>query len=313
MCTNVLKGPFVKVLLPWERLLWSRRAIVPAGARYALTDFRLVQVRGHRSAEIAIHDIGEVHRAESFLDHLIGTSTIVVHARDDSRPPLVLRHVRRGPHLAALLELLAGEPRASLDADAVRAALAWEPRGVGSGYREVLVVLAAVFVAVFAVAIGLHPRAASIAYPPDDAIYPNGDKRDREAIVRFMETEVMSWARATLGPLTGGGERVTCETCHGGDGAVREWQMPAVAALPEPHVKLRGWELFSDGMDAQMRNAIYGYSAEEGKQTKAAYMREVVVPGMARLLHRPAYDFTRTYDYNRTRLAFGCYHCHRVK
>ena len=42
------------------------------------------------------------------------------------------------------------------------------------------------------------------------------------------------------------------------------------------------------------------------------YMREVVMPGMARLLHRPAYDFTRPYEYNRSRRALGCYHCHQV-
>jgi len=65
-------------------------------------------------------------------------------------------------------------------------------------------------------------------------------------------------------------------------------------------------------MDTQMRNAIYGYSADTDKQNKAAYMREVVMPGMARLLHRPAYDFTQPYEYNRTHFAFGCYHCHRV-
>ena len=88
--------------------------------------------------------------------------------------------------------------------------------------------------------------------------------------------------------------------------------MPAVAALPQPDVPERGWEMYSAGMDAQMRNAIYGYIAESDKQTKAAYMREVVMPGMARLLHRPAYDFTRPYEYNRTHFAFGCYHCHRV-
>ena len=66
-------------------------------------------------------------------------------------------------------------------------------------------------------------------------------------------------------------------------------------------------------MDAQMRNAIYGYVAESDKQAKAAYMREFVMPGMAQLLHRPAYDFTRPYAFNRSRQAFGCYHCHRVK
>jgi hypothetical protein len=62
-----------------------------------------------------------------------------------------------------------------------------------------------------------------------------------------------------------------------------------------------------------MRNAIYGYLAESNKQARAAYMREVVMPGMADLLHRPAYDFTKAYDYNRSHHALGCYHCHRVK
>ena len=40
-----------------------------------------------------------------------------------------------------------------------------------------------------------------------------------------------------------------------------------------------------------MRNAIYGYLAESDNQAKAAYMREVVMPGMARLLHRPGLRF----------------------
>jgi hypothetical protein len=89
--------------------------------------------------------------------------------------------------------------------------------------------------------------------------------------------------------------------------------MPSVAALPQPAVKTHGWENYGGAMDAQMRNAIYGYIAESDKQEKAAYMREVVVPGMSRLLRRPAYDFTQPYEYNRERGALGCYHCHRVK
>ena len=89
--------------------------------------------------------------------------------------------------------------------------------------------------------------------------------------------------------------------------------MPAVSALPEPDVKDRGWEIYTSTMDAQMRNAIYGYLAESANQQKAAYMREVVMPGMARLLRRPAYDFTRAYEFNRTRHALGCYHCHQVQ
>ena len=43
----------MEIPLPWERLLWSSRAVWPPGARYALTDFRLVHVNGRRSAEIA--------------------------------------------------------------------------------------------------------------------------------------------------------------------------------------------------------------------------------------------------------------------
>ena len=74
----------------------------------------------------------------------------------------------------------------------------------------------------------------------------------------------------------------------------------------------RGWERYGGTMDAQMRNAIYGYLADEDKQGKAAYMRGIVMPQMAALLGRPPYDFTRSYYYNRSRAALGCYHCHEV-
>ena len=89
--------------------------------------------------------------------------------------------------------------------------------------------------------------------------------------------------------------------------------MPSVTALPLPDLRDRGWEVYNRDLDAQMRNAIYGYVAESDNQGKMAYMRETVMPGMARLLRRPAYDFTRTYEHNRSQRAFGCYHCHRVK
>ena len=52
--------------------------------------------------------------------------------------------------------------------------------------------------------------------------------------------------------------------------------MPAVAALPRPDVKKSaGGKRYGGPMDAQMRNAIYGYVAESDKQAKAAYMRGV--------------------------------------
>jgi hypothetical protein len=113
--------------------------------------------------------------------------------------------------------------------------------------------------------------------------------------------------------LLGGPDRVSCESCHAQNAELRDWEMPAVAALPEPLVRERGFEIYSAGMDPQMRNAIYGYAAEPEKSAKAAYMREVVMPGMAALLHRPAYDFTRSYEHNQSRNALGCYHCHQVK
>jgi hypothetical protein len=89
--------------------------------------------------------------------------------------------------------------------------------------------------------------------------------------------------------------------------------MPAVATLPRPAVREAGWEHYGGVMDSQMRNAIYGYGSASENADRAAYMRQIVMPGMAALLHRPAYDFTRTYEYNREHFAFGCYHCHKVK
>jgi hypothetical protein len=308
----------VEVPLPWERLLWSGRpSFHPVrayvrGVRYFVTDFRLVRVWRGGSDELALHDIGDINRTQSRFDRLAGTSTIEVQPRDRRQPATLLVGVRRGAQLAALIELLAGDPRAIVGPEAVHAALAWEPRSP-AGAREANAGIAAVLVAALAVVIGFHREPIAITYEPDDPIYPSGQKRDRDAIVQFMDADVMPWARATFGPLKGGPDRVTCATCHGRDAELRSWRMPAVAALPKPEVREGGWEIYSAGMDAQMRNAIYGYLAEPDKQAKAAYMRETVMPGMSRLLHRPAYDFTRSYAYNRSRLAFGCYHCHRVK
>ena len=302
----------MEVPLSWERLLWRGRGVLTPAVRYVLTDLRLVRIAGKRSDELIIQEIGEVRRRQTRLDRLAGTSTILVD-RGGGRPPFVLAHIRRGAQVAALLELLGSDPPGRWDSESVRAALAWEPaRGERRSARG-LVAVVSLAIATAALAIGWPTRpTATIAYPLDDAIYPRGEKRDREAIVQFMEQEVMPWARLALAPIKGASP-ITCETCHGSDARSRAWQMPAVAALPEPFVTASGWEVYSGVMDAQLRNAIYGYTAELGNQSKAAHMREVVMPGMAALLHRPAYDFTRTYDYNRQRLAFGCYHCHRVK
>jgi len=303
----------VEVPLPWERLLWRGRSLAPSGGRYALTDFRLVRTDDNRSDEIAIQDIADVQRVQSFVDRIARTSTLIVKPRRDNRQPLVVTHIRRGAQLAALLELLAGDPHVSIDPVAVEATLAWEPPSSRAAYGEVFAVLVIVLLGILAVVGGLHGKASAVAYAPDDPIYPGGTKRDRASIVSFMESTVMPWAREALAPIKGGSGRVSCETCHGENAGQRAWRMPAVAALPKPDLVTLGWETYSTGMDAQMRNAIYGYLAESENQAKAVYMREVIMPGMARLLHRPSYDFTKPYDYNRTVNAFGCYHCHLVR
>src|SRR5262245_21953891 len=117
-----------EVPLPWERLLWSGRPAWPfASEEYFLTDLRIVRQARARVDELVLHDIGEVVCRRSRIDALFGTSTIVVRPRDARRSLLLLRGVRRGPQLAALLDLLSGEPPGSFDTPAVDAALAWNP------------------------------------------------------------------------------------------------------------------------------------------------------------------------------------------
>jgi hypothetical protein len=304
----------VEFPLPWERLLWRSHSLLPPRIQYGLTDLRLVRVAHRHEDELAIYDIGSVRTTRSWVDRLLNTSTLIVAARAQRRSPLVLPHIRHGAEVAAVLDLLVNDPFQTLDADALRSALLWHPSPRAGGGARLLVGIVALVVALTVVAIGLHGQTrAAIRYPVNDPIAPGGVKRDRDQIVTFMEATVMPWAKTALAPIVGGEDRVACTTCHGTSAPESGWGMPAVAALPSPVVRELGWERYGGGMDAQMRNAIYGYTSQSDKQSKASYMREVVMPGMALLLHRPAYDFTRTYEYNRTHLAFGCYHCHRVQ
>jgi hypothetical protein len=286
----------------FERRLWS-------GRRYFLSDLRIAAPPN----ELALDDVGDVHRSQTATERVLGLSTIEIQSKDPRRPSVLLRNVRRGAQLAALIELLAADPRARVDVDTARGTMTWEPRVGTPGTREALTGIALVFLSIAAVVVGLHGKTPAISYADDDAIYPRGVKRDRAEIVRFMQTAVMPWARRALAPIAGSPDKVTCNTCHGPNAEAEGWRMPAVTALPRPVVREAGWENFGGAIDAQMRNAFYGYSAEPGKASRAGYMREFVMPGMAALLHRSAYDFTRTYEYNRERFAFGCYHCHRVK
>jgi hypothetical protein len=285
------------------------------GERYLVTDMRVVRISSRGAEELSTGDVGEVRRTQTAVERVLGVSTLEIHRGKTSRS-LVIRSVRRATQLAALIDLLATDPRTRSNPRAAGAALAvmtWEPRLRTPGARASLSGIAAIVAGMFLVLGALHGTGTAITYPADDAIFPGGQKQDFDAIVRFMEQRVMPWARQALAPIVGGADLVSCNTCHGAHPEDVDWHMPAVSALPRPAVRMAGWENYGGTMDAQMRNAIYGYGAEPDRLGKAAYMREVVMPGMARLLRREPYDFTRPYAFNRSHFTFGCYHCHQVK
>jgi len=289
--------------LPWERVRWRSH-------RLGVSDFRVVQLRrGIPVAEIALHDIASIHVVPSLIERITGVGTVVItSARAGDRSIRVRVAGARGTalQLNLLLSDLWGVPPDEGVMDLSAFALWSLPPTVR--LQATLIAPALVLLTLVLIVIGLSGHEVRVSYGPDDPIRPNGVKRSRADIVAFMEDEVMPWARVALEPVVGPGH-VRCETCHGADAEERGWRMPAVRALPEPAVR----ELASAaGSDSQMRNALHGYVAQERNLAIAARMRGVVVPGMAALLRRPAYDFAKTYEYNRARDAFGCYHCHVV-
>jgi hypothetical protein len=309
--------------LPWEQVLWSSPPAFPVSlwrvwTEYAFTNFRLVVKSKRRTIqELALDDIESVSLTQAWWQRALGTSTVRVFSRHDASM-LELANIQHGPQLALVLQLRAtelfGDDTRALDAEFFRSAL-------GPGTPSLLrphkgLALAATFVFAFMFGVIGLTRSSSlppVVYADDDPVAPHGERRSTGEIMAFMEREVMPFARHVLGPLVGGAANVTCETCHGSDAAQRNWRMPGVRALPEPELRLAGLERARLWLDPQMRNAVYGYLAKEDKQSVAAYMRQVVMPGMAKLMHRPAYDFAKSYGYNRSRAAVGCYHCHLVE
>ena len=289
--------------LPFEQVRWRTR-------RFALSDFRFVALnRSVVIQEIALHDVAVVEVEPSLLERFTSIGTLVVrssrHGQPDVRSPLV-RTARRQ---ALKLDLLIAEARGLPPSDAVTSlplSSLWSVP-VSLRLHAMFAGPVVVLLTLVAIGIGLSGHTVNIDYPDDDAIRPGGVRRPKAEILAFMEHDVMPWAREALAPVVGR-NRVTCATCHGVDAEVRGWAMPAVRALPEPDVRA----MEGAGADAEMRNALHGYLAEGDNQAVAAYMRGVIVPGMATLLRRPPYDFAQTYEYNRSRAAFGCYHCHQV-
>ena len=303
--------------LSWEQVLWSSGPVFPLsivrpGTQYVLTDYRLlVRSRGRIIGELMLDDVGTVRLNQRWSQRITGTSTVCVTSRRTTAA-LRLENIQQGPQLALILQL-----RAVDLVDDVRvlcSALGSDPPALLQPRTWLLGAATVVFAVMFGV-IGVarrHDPLLPIVYASHDPIAPNGERRSQQEIVAFMEEEVMPFARRVLGPLAGGPDNVACETCHGADGGRRHWKMPGVRALPEPQFRGGGMERAGFWVDPQMRNAVYGYLADEDKQPVAGYMRRVVMPGMADKLHRPAYDFARSYRYNRSRAAVGCYHCHLV-
>lgn len=319
-------------LLPWERIVWSgrsglgsrlRRAAAGGEGRYWVTDFRVLRAdRRHAdepSEEIALYDVQRIAWRATRLQRLMGRADLELLSA--SGASFVLVDIPRRACTRVAAQVLACNPAASvgpgLDAAVIRALHGprlhsrWDETGHPAPVVGLTPLL--VLVTVVIVVIGLQGNELRITYSADDPIYPGGRKRTTAEIVAFMESEVMPFAREALGPLVGGADKVRCETCHGRDGAARGWRMPGVNRLPEPSVRAAGLERGDEAPDAYVRNAIYADLAEDENQPIARYMRSVVMPGMARLLHRPPYDFTRSYRVNRSRAALGCYHCHRVR
>ena len=259
--------------------------------------------------EIAIHDIASVDVEASLVERLTGFGTCIVRSSRRGDRDVRLKRIRAVRRQALKLDLLIAEARGLPPSDAVSGLPLSSLWSVPVSLR-VHVVFAGpvgVLLTLMVIAIGLSGHTVPVDYPDDDAVRPGGVRRPKAELLAFMEHEVMPWARDALAPVVGR-HRVTCETCHGTNPDARGWAMPAVRALPEPAVRA----MDAAGSDAQMRNALHGYLAEGDNQAVAAYMRGVIVPGMATLLRRPAYDFAQTYEYNRSRAAFGCYHCHQV-
>ena len=305
--------------LAFEQVLWSSPPAFPVcwtGTTYAFTDFRLVIRRGKRTLqELPLDDIQTVHLTQNRWQRIAGTSSVhVTSGRDGS--VLRLANIHHGPQLALVLQLRATElfEGKALNADFFRSALGPAAPSIlrphpGFAFAAILV---------FALIAGVVGLARSSSLPPivyadNDPVAPHGDRRAASEIAAFMERDVMPFARTALGPVVGGADKVSCETCHGVDATQRNWRMPGVRALPEPELRLAGLERARLWIDPQIRNAVYGYVAEEHNQSVAGYMRQVVMPGMARLMHRPPYDFAKSYGYNRARAAVGCYHCHLVE
>jgi cytochrome c553 len=315
------------------RAAWRR-----TGHRYAVTTSSLLYWDIARASPAGRHliPLAAVERVEprqTLWQRALGVGDLFVFlyaAGDDARPAFRLLDVPEPSAVRRIIERRLFALAAASDGDdeldeMVRRVLAPSPapgRPLRTGALDERFVpmlgvpgaVAALFVvALLAWSQGRRDSPGVVGYPADDPIhYTNGTPRPRAEVVRFMETEVMAFARQHLAPIVGGEEFVTCATCHGPDAEQSDYRMPAVSRLPYTLAVGATTRRSAQQHDVQVHNALVGELSDYDNAERAEYMRRVILPGMAALLRRPVYDRSRPYDYNRARHAFGCYHCHRL-
>ena len=177
-------------------------------------------------------------------------------------------------------------------------ALAWEPHvALRRRARSDLAALAVVVVAVFGDCGIECAGGTALSSPTRRTIRsaPNGDKRSRAEISALHGSR--RDAVGARGARTDQGRR---GPRHVRDMPRRARRRAAVADAGVAGAAAAGCQRRRMGTLQRARwtrrcaTRSTATLAESDKQAAAAYMREVVMPGMARLLHRPAYDFTRS-------------------
>ena len=236
-----------EVLLPWERLLWSSRpwrlSRCLAGERYLLTDFRLLRI---------VRDAGARTRARRHRrDPAHG-----IPRRSPARRPRRSRSSRAA--IGDAVRLTGGPPRRRSSPrcsncwpairarrampDAVRAALAWEPRTpVARSARRARRLRRRADRDRRCSPSACTARRRAMTYAADDALAPNGEKREpgRDHRVHGNRGDAVG-ARDASAVSRAARSRHVRDLPRRRPPVARGWRMPAVAALPQPDVRDRG-------------------------------------------------------------------------
>ena len=304
----------------------SRAAWKRSGYRYSMTNAMLRRERSSfrkHDRETAYLPLAAIERLEikrSAWQRALGVGDILLYAHSVSVPVMRLINISE-PEIAAqrIQHQMSGTPGEVVPSAAVRPSIPVEELLAQDGRRvqRALSIAAAALILTAALAAALHTSSQRTheiqpAYAENDPIYyPDGTRKPFLAVKAYMQARVMPFAKEALGPVVGN-ENVRCETCHGENPEARQYRMPAVSALPNSRRPGKSAQRSASSTDLQIHNAIVGHAHDFENAPIAEQMRRVVLPGMAKLLNRPVYDRSKTYQFNKANAAFGCYHCHQL-